>query len=130
MTANTEVSAEELLKQLFEVVLEEARTNKSFAQKLVEALPSQAVIRIETGRKRAAKPAEPPVSLTRLMNREGEQALRFFLKKRNKPQLKLIVERQQIPVQEEAFNRKTDALRDAIVDGVRFKIADRLAAAS
>jgi len=130
MMANNEISAEELLKQLFGVVLEEARTNKRFAQRLVEALPSQTVVRIETNRKRTAKPAEPPVSLTRMMNREGEDALRQFLKKRNKPQLKAIVERQQIPIKEEAFDGKLDVLRNAIVDGVRFKIADRLAAAS
>jgi hypothetical protein len=130
MTANTEVSAEELLKQFFDVVLEEVRTNKQFALRLVGSLPSHAVARIETSRKRVSKPPEPPVSLTRLMNREGEEALRDFLKRRNKPQLKLIVERQQIPIQENAFGGKADALRDAIVEGVRFKIADRLAAAS
>lgn len=130
MTANTEVSAEELLRQLFDVVLEEVKTNKQFAQRLVGALPSQAVVRIETGRKRTTKAAEPPVSLTRLMNREGEGALRDFLKKRNRVQLKSIVERQQIPVSPEKFDEKPDLFREAIVEGIRFKIADRLAAAS
>jgi hypothetical protein len=130
MTMSEEMPADQLLAKLFEVVLDEARSNRSFAEKLVGALPSQVVARIETGRKKPAKPAEPPVSLTRLMNREGEDALQAFLKSRNKVGLRGIVERQQIPVDLSVFDGDVKAIRDAIVEGVKSKIADRLAAAS
>jgi hypothetical protein len=124
-----EMPADELLAKLFEVVLDEARTNRKFAEKMVSALPKQIVARIET-KKRPPKPAEPPVSLTRLMNREGEDALQAFLKRRNKPHLRDIVERQQIPLDLSVFDGDVKAIRDAIVEGVKSKIADRLAAAS
>ncbi len=131
-----EIPAEQLLEQLFAVVLEEARSNGSFAEKLVAALPSRAVVRIEARRARSASSRktgaqkEEPVSLTRLMNREGERALREFLKKRNTRQLRDLVERQQIPIGSGGSEGDLAALRDAIVDGVKFRIADRLAAAS
>jgi hypothetical protein len=64
------------------------------------------------------------------MNREGRDALRAFLVKRNKPQLLKIVERQQIPLADGAEKGTKEDLRDAIVEGVKFRIADRLAAAS
>jgi hypothetical protein len=131
MTTFEEMPADQLLAKLFEVVLNEARSNRHFAEKLVGALPSQVVARIETGRKKASKPsAEPPVSLTRLMNREGEDALQAFLKVRTKAGLRGIVERQQIPVEPSVFDGDVKAVRDAIVQGVKSKIADRLAAAS
>lgn len=129
MAHSDEISADQVLEAMFAVVLDEVRVNKGLAEKLIEALPKQAVVRIETG-KRAAKPVEPPVSLTRLMNREGEDVLRAFLTKRNKPQLMRIVERQQIPLAEAAAKGTNEELRDAIVEGVKFRIADRLAAAS
>ncbi len=125
-----EIPADQLLESLFNAVLEEVRVNRRFAEKLIEVLPQHIVVRIETGRRSPAKPNEPPVSLTRLMNREGEDELRAFLKKRNKPQLLKIAERQQIPLNGNATQGPADALRDAIVEGVKFKIADRLAAAS
>jgi hypothetical protein len=125
-----EMPADQLLAKLFEVVLDEARSNRKFAEKLVGALPSQVVARIETSRRKPSKPAEPPVSLTRLMNREGEDALQAFLKRRNKPHLRHIVERQQIPLDLSVFDGDVKAIRDAIVEGVKSKIADRLAAAS
>ena len=130
MMTSDEIPADELLAKLFEVVLEEARANRRFAEKLVGALPSGIVARIETGRKKSAKPAEPPVSLTRLLNREGEAALHDFLKSRNKVGLRGIVERQQIPLDPAVFEDDAKAVRDAIVAGVKSKIADRLAAAS
>lgn len=130
MSSLDAIAADQLLEALFAVVIDEVRTNKRFAQKLIEVLPTQAVVRIETGRRTASKPAEPPVSLTRLMNREGEEALRAFLHKRNKPQLIKIVERQQIPLADDATSGSNERLRDAIVEGVKFRIADRLAAAS
>jgi hypothetical protein len=130
MTIGEEMPADQLLAKLFEVVLDEARSNRTFAEKLVGALPVQVVARIETGRRKPAKPTEPPVSLTRLMNREGEDALQAFLKRRNKPHLRDIVERQQIPVDLSIFEGDVKAIRDAIVEGVKSKIADRLAAAS
>jgi hypothetical protein len=125
--------ADLLLAKLFEVVLDEARSNRHFAEKLVSALPAQVVARIETNRKKAgksSKSAEPPMSLTRLMNREGEEALQAFLKLRNKMILRGIVERQQIPVDPVVFEGDVKSVRDAIVAGVKSKIADRLAAAS
>lgn len=125
-----EMPADQLLAKLFEVVLDEARSNRNFAEKLVGALPTQVVARIETGRKKASKPAEPPVSLTRLFNREGEDALQAFLKRRTKSQMRDIVERQQIPVDLAALDGDVQVVRDAIVTGVKSKIADRLAAAS
>ena len=131
-----EIPAEQVLERLFAVVLEEARTNGSFAEKLVAALPSRAVVRIETRRaksgasRKTGTQKEQPVSLTRLMNREGEPALREFLKKRNTKQLRDLVERQQIPIGIGGSDRDLPALRDAIVEGVKFRIADRLAAAS
>jgi hypothetical protein len=124
-----EMPADELLAKLFEVVLDEARTNRQFAEKMVSALPKQIVARIET-KKRPPKPAEPPVSLTRLMNREGEDALQAFLKRRTKSQMRDIVERQQIPVDLAVLEGDVQVIRDAIVTGVKSKIADRLAAAS
>ena len=124
-----EMPADELLAKLFEVVLDEARTNRKFAEKMVSALPRQIVARIET-KKRPPKPAEPPVSLTRLMNREGEDALQAFLKRRTKSQMRDIVERQQIPVDLAVLEGDVQVIRDAIVTGVKSKIADRLAAAS
>jgi hypothetical protein len=124
-----EMPADELLAKLFEVVLDEARTNRKFAEKMVSALPKQIVARIET-KKRPPKPAEPPVSLTRLMNREGEDALQAFLKRRTKSQMRDIVERQQIPVDLALLEGDVQVIRDAIVTGVKSKIADRLAAAS
>lgn len=135
MTMSDELPADELLAKLFEVVLDEARSNRNFAEKLVSALPAQVVARIETSRKKAAakpaKPAaEPPMSLTRLMNREGEEGLQTFLKARNKMILRGIVERQQIPVDPAVFEGDAKSVRDAIVAGVKSKIADRLAAAS
>jgi hypothetical protein len=125
-----EMPADQLLAKLFEVVLDEARSNRHFAEKLVSALPAQVVARIETSRKKAGKPAEPPMSLTRLMNRDGEEALQAFLKLRNKMILRGIVERQQIPVDPTVFDGDAKSVRDAIVAGVKSKIADRLAAAS
>jgi hypothetical protein len=131
MTVTNELPADQLLAKLFEVVLDEARSNRSFAEKLVGALPSEVVVRIEAGRKKPAKAAtEPPVSLTRLFNREGEDALQAFLKKRTKAHLRDIVERQQIPVEQSVFDGDAGVVRQAIVDGVKSKIADRLAAAS
>jgi hypothetical protein len=130
MTMPDEMAADQLLEAMFAVVLDEARANRRFAEKLIEVLPLQVVVRIETGKRSAAKPAEPPVSLTRLMNREGEDVLRAFLTKRNKPQLLRIVERQQIPLTDGAVNGTNEGLREAIVEGVKFRIADRLAAAS
>ena len=124
-----EMPADELLAKLFEIVLDEARTNRQFAERLVGALPSQVVARIET-RKKTSKPSEPPVSLTRLMNREGEDALQAFLKRRTKSQMRDIVERQQIPVDLTVLEGDVQVIRDAIVEGVKSKIADRLAAAS
>jgi hypothetical protein len=124
-----EMSADQLLAKLFEVVLDEARTNRQFAEKLVGSLPRQVIARIET-KKRPPKAAEPPVSLTRLMNREGEDALVAFLKRRNKSQMRDIVERQQIPVDLAVLDGEVQSIRDAIVSGVKSKIADRLAAAS
>jgi hypothetical protein len=124
-----EMPADELLAKLFEVVLDEARTNRKFAEKMVSALPKQIVARIET-KKRPPKPTEPPVSLTRLMNREGEDALQAFLKRRTKSQMRDIVERQQIPVDLALLEGDVQVIRDAIVTGVKSKIADRLAAAS
>jgi hypothetical protein len=129
MMMSEEMPADELLAKLFEIVLDEARTNRQFAERLVGALPSQVVARIET-RKKAPKPAEPPVSLTRLMNREGEDALQAFLKRRTKSQMRDIVERQQIPVDLTVLDGDVQMIRDAIVEGVKSKIADRLAAAS
>ena len=41
-----------------------------------------------------------------------------------------IVERQQIPLAESAAKGTNEDLREAIVAGVKFRIADRLAAAS
>jgi hypothetical protein len=129
MTISEEMPADQLLAKLFEVVLDEARSNRNFAEKLVGALPIQVVARIET-RKRPTRPAEPPVSLTRLLNREGEDALQAFLKRRNKTHMRDIVERQQIPVELSVFDGDVNAVREAIVAGVKSKIADRLAAAS
>lgn len=131
MTMSDEMPADQLLAKLFEVVLDEARSNRHFAEKLVSALPAQVVARIETSRRKvAAKPAEPPTSLTRLMNREGEEALQSFLKVRNKMILRGIVERQQIPVDPAIFEGDAKSVREAIIAGVKSKIADRLAAAS
>lgn len=124
-----EMPADQLLAKLFEVVLDEARTNRQFAERLVGSLPAQVVARIET-KKRPPKPAEPPVSLARLMNREGEDALVAFLKRRNKSQMRDIVERQQIPVDVAVLDGDVQGIREAIVTGVKSKIADRLAAAS
>ena len=131
-----EIPAEQVLERLFAAVLEEARSNGSFAEKLVAALPSHAVVRVETRSARSGASRktgthkEQPVSLTRLMNREGELALREFLKKRTTRQLRDLVERQQIPIGIGGSDRDLAALRDAIVEGVKFRIADRLAAAS
>jgi hypothetical protein len=125
-----EMPADQLLAKLFDVVLDEARSNRNFAERLVGALPGEVVVRIDAGRKKAAKSAEPPVSLTRLFNREGEDALQAFLKKRNKTHMRDIVERQQIPVELSVFDGDIGVVRQAIVEGVKSKIADRLAAAS
>ena len=124
-----EMPADQLLAKLFEVVLDEARTNRQFAERLVRSLPAQVVARIET-RKKPPRAPEPPVSLTRLMNREGEDALQAFLKRRTKSQMRDIVERQQIPVELTVLDGDVHVIRDAIVTGVKSKIADRLAAAS
>jgi hypothetical protein len=59
MTIGEEMPADQLLAKLFEVVLDEARSNRTFAEKLVGALPVQVVARIETGRRKPAKPTEP-----------------------------------------------------------------------
>jgi hypothetical protein len=117
-----------LLERLFAVVLEEARFNKGFATRLISALPRQAVVRIAT-QKRTKKPKEI-VSLVRLLRMEGEDALKAYLKKRNRVQLKAIAERQQIPVAETVFSQQPDEVRGAMVDGVKFRIADRRAAGS
>jgi len=130
MTTFEEIPADQLLAKLFEVVLNEARSNRQFAQKLIGALPTQVVVRIESGPKKGGKPVEPPISLTSLMNREGEAALRAFLKPKKKAQLHAMIERQQLPIDPAILDSAPQAIRDAIVDGVKWKIADRLAAAS
>lgn len=129
-TSEDEMPADQLLAKLFDVVLDEARSNRRFAEKLLEALPSGAVVRIPNGRKKTTKTTEPPVSLTRLLNREGEDALETFLKRRTKVHLRAIIERQQIPVEPSVFEGDVSLVRQAIVEGVKAKIADRLAAAS
>jgi len=117
-----------LLERLFAVVLEEARFNKGFATRLISALPRQVVVRIAT-QKRPKKPKEI-VNLVRLLRMEGEDAINTYLKKLNRIQLKTIVERQQIPVPETIFSRDVQEVRAAIVEGVKFRIADRRAAGS
>jgi hypothetical protein len=130
MTTNIEMPADQLLAKLFEVVLDEARANKRFAEKLVGVLPENIVVRIDVSRRKSSPTSEVPASLTRIMNREGEDSLRAFLKARNKVGLRGLVERQQIPIELSVFDQDIKNVREAIVEGVKSKIADRLAAAS
>jgi hypothetical protein len=126
------LDSREILERIFKTVLEEATFNKSFAEKLIQALPKQAIARIET-RKRAPKKKEEPVSLQRLMRMEGEQALRKYLSKRgsNCKNLRKIAFSQQIPLSDEARRlKKMEPLVEEIIEGVKFRIADRRAAAS
>ncbi len=125
------IEASELLAQLFEVVLEEAKKNSAFAQRLIAALPKQVVVHVAKRPKDGSNNSKSKAqSLTSLMNRKGEAALREYLKTRGYDTLRRIVERQQIPVASNAFDSDLASLREAIVAGVKYRIADRIAAAS
>ncbi len=125
------IEASELLAQLFEVVLEEAKKNSAFAQRLIAALPKQVVVHVAKQPKDGSSNSKSKAqSLTSLMNRKGEAALREYLKTRGHDALRRIVERQQIPVASSAFDSDLASLREAIVEGVKYRIADRIAAAS
>jgi len=52
------IDGDAILEQIFRVVLQEARVNKAFAHRLIESLPKQAVLRIQTT-KRPSKPKSP-----------------------------------------------------------------------
>ncbi|MDZ4791077.1 MAG: hypothetical protein SGJ17_07705 [Hyphomicrobiales bacterium] len=123
------IDGDAILEQIFRVVLQEARVNKAFAHRLIESLPKQAVLRIQTT-KRPSKPKSPAVSLVKLLRMEGDDAVMSFLKRRNRKQLKSIAERQQLPVREEEFSGELPYLRTSIIEAVKFRIADRRAASS
>lgn len=132
--------------ELLTAVLTELRTNPGFAERLAAELPAEAIKTIKGGVKKASKPKtterakpaktkktppEEPVSLKSLLIREGEEALHTFLKTlKRKDQLLAIIQRQQIPVDANALAGRPDALRHAVIEGVKFRIAERLAAAS
>jgi ATP phosphoribosyltransferase regulatory subunit HisZ len=119
-----------ILQRIFDVIVEEARSNPGFADKLIEALADRVAAGAGAAGKKAPKLEKEVVLLTRLFNREGEEALRAFLKGEKPAKLRELVKRQQIPVDAAALKGQGEALHNAIVDGVKLRIADRLAAAS
>ncbi len=126
----SEIPADQLLQQLFDAVVEEARSNPAFADRLIAALAGRVAVRTEAGGKKAPKPKEEAVLLTRLFNQEGEEAVRTYLRGQKPASLRALVKRQHIPVEPEMLKGKAEVLHDAIVEGVKLRIADRLAAAS
>lgn len=135
MTSEEMVKADEVLERLFRVVLEEARARPEFAERLISALPKAAIVKVErTQAKKKRDNFDPNAfSLVAVLEREGEKGLRQRLNPfRSKDKLRAIAEAQHIPLNEAARRSKATVkdIRDAIIEGVKFRIADRLAAAS
>lgn len=153
-------SAAEMMQRLFEVVLDEARTHPEFAEKLLRALPFEAVARIEFNtaeppRKTPPRkihvvsvPEETPAapqkagaeafdpnafSLIADLKSLGEPGLREKLKAFTPKQLQSIVEEQHLDVDDKVFKNKKRATREmieAIIVALQARIAGRIVAAS
>jgi hypothetical protein len=152
-------SAAEILRRIFDVVLEEATNQPEFAEKLLRSLPFDAVARIEIRgdgtidrpSPRKAPPAPENSEKTRMDKTEaepfdpnafslvvglkvlGEAGLREKLKLFNARQLFSMVEEQHLDVDDKVFKNRKKSSRemiDAIIDALQARITGRITAAS
>jgi hypothetical protein len=154
MGSSVPQSAASILQRLFDVVLDEARTHPEFAEKLLRALPFDAIARIDVragvegpqkktpARKTAAEPAkkekvrveqDEPVafdpnafSLIAGLKTLGLEGLRDKLKAYNPQQLLSMADEQHLDVDEKAFkNRKRTT--NEMVDTIIRALQSRIA---
>jgi len=129
--------AHQILAQIFDIVLEEARQRPEFAERLVNALPQGAIARIDKPQKaRKPKSGSDPnaFSLVAVMQTEGETGLRRRLNPiQRKQDLRAMAEAQHLPVNRTTFyhNRiKVRDLKEELIRATEARITDRMAAAS
>lgn len=132
----SDTPADQILEKIFAVILEEARLRPDFAERLIAALPTAAIARIEKPKRdRKPKPGIDPnsFSLVAIMQTEGEAAVRRRLNPlQRKQDVRAIAEAQHIPVDHARFyasRTRLEALKDELLKGARARIADRMAAA-
>ncbi len=131
-----ELKAEEILKRLFDVIIEEAAQRPDFAEKLVSVLPTSAIARIEKPAKtsRQKKAFNPDAfSLVALLQTQGEDGLKRQLNPIDrKQQLREIARAQHIPLTGTAASKRAtlEQIRAALISGAKARLAGRQAAAS
>jgi hypothetical protein len=149
MGSSVPKSAAEIMQRLFEVVLDEARTHPDFAERLLKALPFDAVARIDFKPDEASRKTPAPrnartrtrtgafdpnaFSLVANLKTLGELGLRKKLKAFSPKQLQSIVAEQRLDVDEKVFRNKKRATRemiDAIMLALHARVAGSIAAAS
>lgn len=126
------IGAVELLERLFAVVIAEAKARPQFAAKLISALPQEAVVRIEKPQVRKQPGFDPnSFSLVAVFESEGERGLRQRLNAlKNKQQFRNLAAAQHIAIESAVFKKSLARIKDALVEGVKLRIGNRLAAAS
>lgn len=128
------VSAAEVLKSMFSVVLAEAERNPRFAEKLIAALPTNAVVEVKGGRAKKPAAEAPPFdphafSLVATFRKEGGDKLRDRLDKLTKDQVTQMADAQTISLTPADLRKRKSAIITATIKATEARLADRFAAA-
>ncbi len=117
------------LDRIFEVISAEARANPEFAARLVHALAEN-----REDFDTAFEPDAPDAlsfSFVAVLHTQGEPELRRLLDKaRNAEELLRLADEQHIPYDPDIAEAPLPKVITALVEGARFRLNDRLAAAS
>jgi hypothetical protein len=118
------------LDRLFAILLEEARERPDFADRLLSALtdgPEDVFDAPEDDE----EPAFSLFSFVAVLHTEGEERLRQCLAIiPSKEQLLRLADDQHIPVTGDFTDAPLSAVIDAVIEGTKFRLQDRMAAAS
>lgn len=131
MGSHEDLRKAERLERLFAIFLEEARMRPELADRLLEALEGDGDIERDVDTGQAAERDASAFSLVAILHAEGEERLRECLSIiPSREHLLMLAEQQHIPLDAEIGEKALPEIVEAVVEGVKFRLNDRLAAAS
>lgn len=117
------------LERLFAIFLEEAKARPELASRLFDALGEDYHLEQDLGAPVAPAQKLGEFSLVAILHTEGEERLRQCLAIiPGKERLLLLAEEQHVPLDPATYHKTLPEIIDAVVEGVKFRLHDRLAA--
>jgi hypothetical protein len=121
--------ADEILRDIFDVVISEARANPAFARRMLAALPVGAIVELRTAQvlKQTFDPGS--VNPVKILRESGDVTLRGTLDRLTKSHLVNVAKANHLLLSEAAKSRKAtkDSIVDSIVEAANHRLKERVA---